>query len=47
MLQLLLAFVIKIKTQNREVKWINPSAEMISRAAILNLQAGLGLDGFV
>ncbi len=45
MLQLLLAFVIKIKAQNREVIWIKPSAEMISRAATLNLQARLGLDG--
>ena len=44
-LQLLLAFVIKIKAQNREVIWIKPSAEMISRAATLNLQARLGLDG--
>ena len=44
-LQLLLAFVIKIKAQNRDVIWIKPSAEMISRAATLNLQARLGLDG--
>ncbi len=45
MLQLLLAFVIKIKAQNKEVIWIKPSVEMISRAATLNLQARLGLDG--
>jgi len=44
-LQLLFAFVNKIKAENREVVWTNPSEEMISRATILNLQAGLGLDG--
>ena len=44
-LQLLLAFVIKAKAQNREVLWIKPSEEMISRVTTLNLQAGLGLDG--
>ncbi len=45
MLQLLLAFVIKIKAQNREVIWIKPSAELISRVTTLNLQKELGLDG--
>ena len=44
-LQLLLAFVNKIRAQNREVVWIKPSEEMINRATTLNLQAGLGLDG--
>jgi len=44
-LQLLLAFVIKVKAQSREVIWINPSEEMIHRVTTLNLQAGLGLDG--
>ena len=44
-LQLLLAFVNKIRSQNREVVWIKPSEEMINRATTLNLQAGLGLDG--
>ena len=44
-LQLLLAFVFKIKAQNREVIWIKPSAEMISRVTTLNLQKQLGLDG--
>ena len=44
-LQLLLAFVNKIKAQNRVVVWSKPSEEMINRATTLNLQAGLGLDG--
>jgi|GEM_PF-840025 len=44
-LQLLLAFVNKIRAQNREVVWSKPSEEMINRATTLNLQAGLGLDG--
>lgn len=44
-LQLLLAFVNKIRSQNREVVWIKPSEEMINRATTLNLQAGLGLAG--
>jgi anti-anti-sigma regulatory factor len=43
-LQLLLAFVIKVKAQSRDVIWINPSEEMIRRVTTLNLQAGLGLD---
>jgi len=44
-LQLLLAFVNKIRSQNRDVVWIKPSEEMINRATTLNLQAGLRLDG--
>ena len=44
-LQLLLAFVNKIKDQNREVVWIKPSEEMINRATTLRLQAELGLGG--
>ena len=44
-LQLLLAFVNKIKDQNRQVVWIKPSEEMINRATTLRLQAGLGLGG--
>jgi len=44
-LQLLLAFVNKIKAQNRQVVWIKPSEEMINRAIMLNLNAGLGLGG--
>jgi len=43
-LQLLLAFVIKIKAQGRKIIWTKPSEELIRRATILNLQTGLGLD---
>ncbi len=43
-LQLLLAFVNKIRAQNRQVVWSKPSEEMINRATTLNLQAVLGLD---
>ena len=43
-LQLLLAFVTKVKAQSRAVIWIRPSEEMIRRATTLNLQTGLGLD---
>ena len=43
-LQLLLAFVIKIKAQGRKIIWIKPSEELIRRATTLNLQTGLGLD---
>jgi len=44
-LQLLLAFVNKIKAQNRQVVWTKPSEEMVNRATTLNLQVGLGLGG--
>ena len=46
-LQLLLAFVNKIRAQNREVVWIKPSGELINRATTLNLQTGLGLNGSI
>ena len=46
-LQLFFAFTVKVKSQNREVIWIKPSDEMMSRVTTLNLQAGLGLDGVV
>jgi len=44
-LQLLLAFVNKIKAQNRQVVWTKPSEEMVNRATTLRLQAELGLGG--
>lgn len=36
-LQLLFAFVIKIKATNHQVHWINPSDEFVSRAEMLGL----------
>ena len=46
-LQLFFAFTVEVKSQNRQVIWVKPSDEMMSRVTTLNLQAGLGLDGVV
>lgn len=41
--QLLYAFVVKVTSNNHEVKWINPSDEFISRARLLGLSRNLGI----
>lgn len=42
-LQLLYAFVIKIKSSNHTVNWINPSEEFVSRATLLGLSQHIGI----
>ena len=42
-LQLLFAFVIKVKSSNHEVNWIKPSDEFVSRATLIGLQQHMGI----
>ena len=44
-LQLLLAFVIKLHAEDLKVTWMNPSNELLNRAEILDLSEKLGLAG--
>jgi len=42
-LQLLLAFTIKVKSTNNKINWINPSDKFISNASLLGLSKQLNL----
>lgn len=42
-LQLLYAFVIKVRSSNHKVNWIKPSREFIRRANLLGLSQPIGL----
>ena len=44
-LQLLLGFVEQIKSNNRVIKWKEPSAEFCNRASILGLSNEFGIEG--
>lgn len=43
-LQLLYAFVIKVRSSNHKVNWIKPSREFIRRANLLGLSQPIGLS---
>jgi len=42
-LQLLFAFVMKVKASSHKVNWIKPSDEFISRATLLGLNQHMGI----
>ena len=42
-LQMLFAFVMKIRSNNHKVNWIKPSDEFVSRATLLGLSQHMGL----
>lgn len=42
-LQMLFAFVMKIRANNHKVNWIKPSDEFVSRATLLGLSQHMGI----